>query len=370
VSRATDIHRLPDVGPLPPLPIVDWARIGSRAPVPLADLYDGPDAALPKADVAVLTYTDPEWSALDHVFLNSSATRPPSSREWEQAWHPYRRDAPRTTTKIPGPPLWGLYRLVDVVTPNGKARRVILFKCDTHLAHPPYLAGLAQFVGQVLDETGAGWIWSIGTAGGSRLEACLGDVVVTNAAHITLRLSENAKSPINNRTFTGTAFPPTTRFAAVQNHLFFDIATVVTTPRLERLIDELRVKDPHAAGLTFADLVNEPLSPKNLRRSRILPMKGTPLLTTDYYYIAGGAAATKWAALEMDDAVIAWVAAQKRRSYTFARNISDTVVPSKAKGKPIADPIREDWSGQIYEHFGLYTSFNGALATWAALTAS
>jgi hypothetical protein len=29
--------------------------------------------------------------------------------------------------------------------------------------------------------------------------------------------------------------------------------------------------------------------------------------------------------------------------------------------------VRDRWSGLIYENFGLYTSFNGALATWSAI---
>jgi len=98
-------------------------------------------------------------------------------------------------------------------------------------------------------------------------------------------------------------------------------------------------------------------------------MDGDPLLTTDYYYIADGNSAAKYAVLEMDDAIIGYVAQQKGRSFAFSRNISDPIVPSKSKGKTIDPSIREDWSGEIYQRFGFYTSFNGALATWAALTA-
>nr|MCU0341393.1 hypothetical protein [Spirosomataceae bacterium] len=36
-------------------------------------------------------------------------------------------------------------------------------------------------------------------------------------------------------------------------------------------------------------------------------------------------------------------------------------------GVTISDTVRGDWSGLIYKNFGLYTSFNGALATWATI---
>jgi nucleoside phosphorylase len=369
MSRYTDVYRLPDTGTPPPLPIVDWKRVKHSAPVPITGVYDGPEAPLPKCDVVVLTWTSAEWSALDHVFVNSQSTRKQSDREWEHAWHTYSRNAGGASTDNPGAPLWGLYRLVDIATTTAKTQRVMVFKCDAHLAHPPWLDGLARMVGQILDETGASWIWSIGTAGGSRLDIRLGDVVITNAAHIQLQKPDNKASKINNDTFKGKVFPASKLFSTVQEHLFFEMTTVVTHPVLERMLSELHIKDASAASLTLDSLVNEPLSPANLRQSRVLPMDDTPLLTTDYYYIASGTDAEKWAVLEMDDAVIAWVAEQKGRHYAFARNISDPLVPSTAHGKPIDESIRGDWSGLVYNNFGFYTSFNGALATWAAITA-
>jgi len=369
-NRLTDTYRTKDTGRPLPLPIIDWKRIGHSAPVPITGVYDGSSAPLPKADVAVMTWTSAEWNAFDHVFLNSSATRYPDDRSWEHAWHTYSRNIPKgMVTDNTSAPLWGLYRLVDIPTKSKKTLRVLLFKCDTHLAHPPYIQGLQQITQQILDETECTWIWSIGTAGGSRLTENLGDVVIANAGTIQLKLPQNLKSGLNNKTVKGKAFPSTKLFPTVQKHFFFDMATVVTWPVLESMLEQLHQKDPSSAKLTLGDLVNPPLDPKNLRQSRILPMDGDPLLTTDYYYIAQGNDAAKYAVLEMDDAVIAYVAQQKDRSFVFSRNISDPIVASKAKGKTIDPSIREDWSGEIYQRFGFYTSYNGALATWAGITA-
>jgi len=369
-NRFTDTYRPSNTGKPLPLPIVDWQRIGYTAPVPITGVYEGSDAPLPKADVVVITWTSAEWNAFDHVFINSSSTRYPDDRDWEHAWHTYSHNVPSgMTTDNTSAPLWGLYRLIDIKASRNKTVRVLLFKCDTHLAHPPYAQGLEQITGQLIDETGCSWIWSIGTAGGSRETENLGDVVITNAGHIQLKLSQNLSSGLNNKTVKGKAFPSTKLFSTVQKNLFFDMATVVTWPVLETMLQELHQKDPTSAKLTLTDLVNPPLNPHNLRQSRILPMDGDPLLTTDYYYIADGNSAAKYAVLEMDDAIIGYVAQQKGRSFAFSRNISDPIVPSKSKGKTIDPSIREDWSGEIYQRFGFYTSFNGALATWAALTA-
>ena len=54
--------------------------------------------------------------------------------------------------------------------------------------------------------------------------------------------------------------------------------------------------------------------------------------------------------------------------YAFVRNISDPVVASKTTdGEVIPDNVREEWSSLIYKTCGFYSSFNGALTTWAAI---
>lgn len=55
-------------------------------------------------------------------------------------------------------------------------------------------------------------------------------------------------------------------------------------------------------------------------------------------------------------------------AFVFVRNISDPIVPDKTKdGKPLDKNLRENWSGQVYTDFGLYTNMNGALLTWATI---
>jgi nucleoside phosphorylase len=371
MSRYSDVVQLPHSGEPLPLPVVDWARTGIPGPVPLAVTYSGPNTPLPRADVAVLTWTSAEWSALDHVFLNSVSTRRKTDRDWERSWYLYGLDASRESTDNAGAPLWGYYRMIELRTLKAAKLRVLLFKCDAHLAHPPWIQGLTQMVGQILKDAQPAWIYSIGTAGGTREDIRLGDVVITNAAHIQLKNPSNVAASINNQSFTcAGGLPSSELLAQAQEELFFRMSNVVSYPALTNAVSQLHVQAPDSAKFGLDDLLNSALRPEELHVSAARPMPGTPLLTTDFYYIASGTDATQWAVLEMDDAVIAAVAAQQGVKYAFCRNISDPLVPSvTAKGDLIPDAVRDRWSGLVYEDFGFYTSFNGAVATWAAIAA-
>lgn len=379
MSRFTDIARTATtVDPLP-LPIVDWRRIGASAPTAIDFAYGGPDAPLPKADAVVITWTSAEWSALDHVFINSGRTRLPTAHDWAGGWVHYKRNAPPVPPAPPpapgmkamgAPPLWGRYALVEIADKKGRAIRVLLFKSDAHLAHAPGLPALETMMSQIIAEAAPSWVYSIGTAGGTREDQRLGDVVITNAAKIELKNAINkAGFKLNGDTFTcADWYPSMTRMKEVEHQLFLRMSTMVTYPALDLLVAKLHEQVPGSDAIALDDLVSAPILPADLHTPTNHALKGTPLLTTDYYFIAEGSDAARYAFLEMDDAVIAKVAGEHKVKYAFARNISDPVVPSKARsGKPLDDKVRSRWSGLIYETYGLYSSFNGAVATWATL---
>jgi nucleoside phosphorylase len=359
VSRLTDVDVHAPQHVAAPLPAVDWSAVGASAPVPVGGGSTDPSAPLPAADVAVLTWTSAEWEALDHVFVDSGQTGVRPSYELATEWQLYSRDAPAGAAMSP---LWGYYRVVEV-----GSVRVLLFKCDAHLAHAPWISGLETVVKQILADAKPSWIYSIGTAGGSREDLRLGDTVLTDAAHIELKLAGNTPSGIGGETFTGTSFPSVARLGDA-GKLAFPLSEVVTDAALAAMVDALHQKSSASSPFGVADLVNAALSPASLGAPRALDMHGTPLLTTDYYYIASGADDAQWAVLEMDDAVIAYVAQRASVPFVFVRNVSDPLVPvTAANGDPIPAEVREDWSALVYAGFGLYTSFNGALATWAAI---
>jgi nucleoside phosphorylase len=380
MSRFTDVARAPTtVDPLP-LPIVDWRRIGASAPKTIEFAYGGPNEPLPKADAVVITWTSAEWSALDHVFINSGRTRLPTAHDWGAGWVHYTRNAPPVPPAPPPkpgarpigppPPLWGRYALVEIADKKGRNLRVLLFKSDSHLAHAPGLFGLETMMNQIVAEAAPSWVYSIGTAGGTREDQRLGDVVITNAAKIELKNAINkAGFKLNGKTFAcADWYPSMALMKEAQQQLFLRMSTLVSYPALDTLVAKLHEEVPGSDAIALDDLASAPILPTDLHSPTNHALKGTPLLTTDYYFIAEGSDAAHYAFLEMDDAVIAKVAGEHGVKYAFARNISDPVVPATTKaGKPLDDAVPSRWSGLIYETYGLYSSFNGAVATWATL---
>ncbi|MCL3779969.1 hypothetical protein EMN47_06160 [Prolixibacteraceae bacterium JC049] len=344
---------------LPSLPIVDWSKIGESAPKVLDSIYKGCKHSLPLADVVVITWTSAEWSALDHVFVNSDKPRKSDDESWRDDWLFYSKDA----VKCEFSKLWGYYKLVEV-----KGQRVLLFKSEAHLAHPPYIDGLVKMVQCIINDVKPRQMFSIGTAGGSSLIERLGDTIVTNSGHVILKKEENAHARCNNITVTSSWFPSLKLQQKIADNLLMPLSDVLTNEELDRLLEDLHDEKPASLGLKLVDLVNEPLKHKNIEKPRILPCKGIPLLTTDFYFIARGNDSGEYCTLEMDDTVVGYVAKENGVEFTFVRNISDPIVVSKTLlGHDISNDIRECWSSIIYKTCGFYTSFNGALTTWGCI---
>jgi nucleoside phosphorylase len=355
------------------LPPVDWAALGRTAPERLPLGARRPDDPLPSADIVVVTWTSAEWFALDRVFLNSAeAGDYAKDYAWKKAWLPYTRGAAGYTADPKSGQLWGSFQLVRITDRSGRPWRVLVFKSSSHLAHPPWVDGLAAMLRGLLEDTGADRIYTIGTAGGARKTQRLGDSVVTNAAMLELGRPQNTGDPDNGQMYRcPTWFPATALLADVEQKLLFKLNRVVTQQALTELFAQLQAKhpgDPGIAALKLDDLLDDALRPAALDKPKVEALRDVPLLTTDFYYIAAGNSADAYSFLEMDDAIIAREANQLGRRFACVRNISDPVVRSRTDdGKLISDAVRADWSGLIYTSFGLFTSYNGALATWATI---
>jgi nucleoside phosphorylase len=352
------------------LPAVDWTLVGQSAPTLVSIDYPGPTGKLPDADAIVITWTSAEWAAMNHVFLRSGQAESPAAAEPAAgSWYLYTRGAPSGDSQTN--PLWGYYQLVSIPGLDGTQRRILLFKSDAHLAYSPYLSGLTQEVQNLIADVAPRRIYSIGTAGGATDQQNLGDVAITNCGTCQLKLAENSDSPDNGKTFSSADFFPNTAnlLPAVQEKLFVKLASVATMAEWQCLLAEAQreTSGKSLAPYTLDDLINSPIDPANLNAPKAVSYRGIPLLTTDYYYIAQQNS-PQYAVLEMDDAVIGAAASQLNVPFAFIRNISDAfVVTTDKSGNPIPDPAREAWSSVQYDHFGIYTAVNGALATWATL---
>ena len=68
--------------------------------------------------------------------------------------------------------------------------------------------------------------------------------------------------------------------------------------------------------------------------------------------------------MERIDAVIGKVCFEKNVAFGFVRNVSDP-----AQNYKLPPTVQGNWGGAVYTVFGLYTSYNGALAAWAMIAA-
>jgi nucleoside phosphorylase len=372
LTRHTDV-RVDVVAPQPvQLPPVLWGSIGQIPPRPIAMGARRPEDPLPAADIVVVTWTSAEWFALDHVFLNSAAARSSTERTWRDKWLPYSRGALDYKADPQSGALWGSFQMVEIADRSSRTWRVLLFKSNSHLAHPPWESGLTKMLQCILEDTGADRIYTIGTAGGARRDQRLGDSIVTNAALVDLQRPQNTLTSDNGNTYRcPTWFPVSNLFADTESHLLFKMNQVVTDASLAALFEQLKSKHPGDPGidqLSLADLMSDSIRPSSLGAPKVHSLKDVALLTTDFYYIADGNNSDAYSFLEMDDGIIAREANKRGVRFACIRNISDPIVPDRAaSGARISAAVRADWSGLIYETFGLQTSYNSALATWATI---
>ena len=71
-----------------------------------------------------------------------------------------------------------------------------------------------------------------------------------------------------------------------------------------------------------------------------------------------------FAVIEEDDAIIGKVAKQRKTQFCFVRNVSDP-----ANNAMLPTEVEGNWGSAVYDAFGFYTAYNGAIATWAILAA-
>jgi hypothetical protein len=326
-------------------------------PVP-KDLSGWTGPALPNADIVVVTWTDQEWNALDHVFLNSTQARTPQSTSWQSSWKQYSHGASGFASDSEGGPLWGRFQLVTI---NGST--VLLFKSNAHLAHLPWIGGLRAMTQDLLADTQAKLLVSIGTAGAGTVQQKLGDAVVTNAAYLEATLSENRRDPSNGKTFTS-AFFPALGLEQGALGLMLKLSTIATSADLNTLFQQCFGSS--SPGVKASDLIDGPL--QNLVAPAVHDAKGTPLNTSDDYGMAPAGGSDLYCVYEEDDAVLAQVAQEASVRFSSIRNVSDTVIAGKtAQGKTIEASVRKKWAGALYDRYQFHTAVNGAIAAWAAV---
>jgi nucleoside phosphorylase len=331
----------------PPLPPIDWPQVGQQAPTLSNALVD----SLPKANAVVITWASAEWAALQHVFCASSKSMPYNERStgtWP-GWQKYDKGlaagGPASWT------YWGYYRLVQI-----KGRNVLLFKSNTHLDWPgsSYLQSLIKII---IKQVQPSLILSIGTAGGGKPADHIGTVRAVSAGTLYVGGQPSNEWPIYANSWNALSDVLSNPGFA---KLMFAIPTIASD--LQAILSQFN--QFYGTNFSLADV-----DPNDLNMGDPTPQidnqtGGAASLLTTPTFVVGNTSGDfeNYVCIEMDDAVIGEVCKAEDVPFGFIRNISDPVqnpaLPTKVQG---------NWGGAIYNAYGFYTSYNGALTAWAIL---
>jgi nucleoside phosphorylase len=344
-------------------------------PAPI-DPAPQPSDGLPSANVVVVTWTADEADALAHVFTPGFSFRPaaqgtPSKKQWYAYAHNFDTFLPDIR---PGAPARGASRLGSYLPVKVGEHSVLCMKSELHLNQDGISAkdakgkttGLAtlpvkDLFKQIIAETGAGLILTIGTAGSVYDDFQLGDVVVTRAAKFKCA-KEFRNEPFNHQTYKSDWKVPQTRFADAQQ-------------LMSGLVKELKeppVGAPTAGFDLSAELQPPPVNDPDIKLdgSGELPAFH-PILTTDYfeYGTTVNRLDAEGAGVEMGDAALGLACSELAHppNWAVVRNMSDPVINGKLPATDYHLNEQTTWAVAYYTAYGKYTSMMGAIATWAII---
>jgi len=333
----------PSINNTPDLPVVNWAGVGKTAP----QIMNTP-SQLPKADAVIITWAEAEWAALQHVFCAGNASMPYSKRN-TSSWSDWVKCGQSAPSDLG---YWGYYRLVKT-----DEHTVLLFKSNAHYAASQGEQNLEGLTNLLIEQVNPSLILSIGTAGGARPTDCVGTV---NVVHSDVLYESN--QPQTNWPSYSSNWTPT--WALLSNSSFksllFPIPTTATD--LQSIATQFN-------SFYKTDYPLSELNPSNLNMGASLPAinnlttPSTPLVTAKSFVVGNTSGnLNSFACVEMDDAIIARTA-QGKVQFGSIRNISDPI-----QNSALTERFQGHWGEAIYTAYGIYTSYNGAIAAWAVLS--
>ncbi len=340
------------------------------APVPDPDPpARSPSDPLPRADVVVITWTVDEVAALAGVLTPGISPRVSRSGNSPGRWFAYARNFDRFAPQIAsGAPAHLAGRLGSFYPLTIGTQRVLAMKSELHLNQDGKLIDgdvptlpVKDFFKQVVAEARPKVVLTVGTAGSVFDGFGLGDVVVTRGAKF-LCTSEFAKAPFNNKTFTSDWTIPTEHLATAQRLMAAGAADLAEPP-----VGPPSPEYPEQAEL----LAPEPTVPEiKLDDGKDMP-EFHPILTTDFfeYGTTLNRLDKQGAAVEMGDAALGLAASEldDPPHWAVVRNMSDPVINGKLPAKEFHLNEQTTWAVAFYTAYGVFTSINSALVTWAII---
>lgn len=348
------------------------SRVAQRVAVQLPDdltpvrqpLPDGVTAAdaLPAADAVVITWTAAELAGLAKVMCPGFATN--------RYWQDYARNFDTFAVNIrPSAPARQAKRLGSYQLLTIGGLRVLLFKSELHLNQDrietgPGLATLPvkDLFTQIVTETAARFILTVGTAGSVHEAFGLGDAVITRAAKFRLE-DEFKNEPYNGVTYKSDWPVPTTHLAAAES-LMSTFASQLAVPAFAPPTKEFPFAGAPVAAPAYVPKIRMEQGARDMPEFH-------PILTTDYFEY--GTTVNKLdlegAAVEMGDAALGLACSEMAAppKWLVVRNMSDPVINGDLPAKPFHLNEQTTWAVGYYTAYGEWTSATGACAVWGVL---
>jgi Phosphorylase superfamily len=327
------------------------------APTPVAGAGGQPGDALPHADVVLITWTVDELAGLARVF--TPGVDPGAWQDYDRHFAARYREQLRPHAPAANSGRLGSYQLVTIGD-----RRVLCMKSELHLNQDGVATGqgtatlpVKAFFQQVIEETKARYVLSVGTAGSVFDAFGLGDVIVTRAAKFKLS-QEFRNEPFNGQTYTSDWPLPTARLAQAET-LMAGFADELALPA---------VGAPAPGYPLDGELLAPPTpQPKIRLDGRDMPAFH-PILTTDYfeYGTTVNRLDHEGAGVEMGDAALGLACSELADPpyWGIVRNMSDPVINGALPAKEFHLNEQTTWAVGFYTAYGKWTSVIGALATW------
>jgi nucleoside phosphorylase len=339
----------PTITNTPDLPAIDWSQVGQVAP----KLLSSSSASLPQADTIVITWANAEWAAMQHVFCASETAMLYSDRN-TSLWSGWTKFADGLPSGAPSSwDFWGEWRLVEIA-----GNTVMLFKSNTHLDWPGQVY-LSDLIKLLISNVKPALILSIGTAGGAQVGDHIGTVRAVSAGTLYIQGVLSSSWPTYENVWT--AADTFLNLAGFDKLLFPIPTTYADLTSLCAQFNKYYGSTYTLAALNPGDLNTGDASPKISNQTG-----GDISLLTTSTFVVGSISGEygSYACIEMDDAIIGDICHSNGVAFGFVRNISDPV-----QNASLPANIKGNWGSTIYDTYGLYTSFNGALAVWAILAA-
>jgi len=338
----------PVISTTPDLPVIDWSGVGQAPPTLLTT---GSGSGLPAADAVVITWADAEWAAMQHVFCASGTAMPYADRNtgsWS-GWTKYGVGMPSST--VEGWSYWGEWRLVEIA-----GKRVLLWKSNTHLDFPGQ-SELVAMMQMLLQEVKPGLVLSTGTAGGAMVADHVGTVRAVSAGTLYEVGKAQGSWPVYSN---GWSAGETVLHKAGFASLLFPVPT--TEGDLQGLVTQLN--SYYGSSYSIFELDPDGLNSGGTQPKVVDATGGAVSLLTTPAFVVGTTAGTygTYACIEMDDAVLGDVCKAAGVAFGFVRNVSDPV-----QNATLSAEVQASWGSAVYDAYGIYTSFNGAVAAWATL---